>query len=43
MGILAIAMLLCPDGLLQRLWVVTVQMRTYAGRQTVLRTADWMA
>jgi hypothetical protein len=43
MGILAIAMLLCPYGLLQRFCVVTVELLTLHDHKTRMHAADWLA
>src|SRR5215475_3812773 len=43
MGILAIAMLLCPYGLLQRFCVVTVLLLTLHDHQTRMHASDWLA
>src|SRR5262245_55045343 len=43
MGILAIAMLLCPDGLLQRFCVVTVELLTVHDHTTRMHASPWLA
>jgi hypothetical protein len=43
MGMLAIVMLLCPYGLLQRFGVVTVELLTLHDHKTRMHASPWLA